>query len=104
MEEKMSRAGMFWLALEEDYGNIETQGELVRALLTDRERAAIQEAVEVFDGVHKGLAYAQEYFGLSVSQIAEIRAFFNGYAGSPNIDTVGYVLRDLITTQRGKDA
>ena len=96
----MSKAGMFWLALEEDYGDIETRGELVRALLTNRERAAIREAVEVFDGVSKGLDYAQDYFGLSVSQIAEIRAFFNGYAGSPNIDTVGYVLRDLMTREK----
>jgi NTP pyrophosphatase (non-canonical NTP hydrolase) len=49
-------------------------------------------ARQVVKGVDAGMGYAYDYCGLSVSQLSEVRAFFNGYAGSPDINALRQLL------------
>ena len=58
-------------------------------------QAAIGDVTLVFVGVRAGMEYAERMGYLTPSAAAEVRAFFNGYEGAPDMQAVDKRLRAL---------
>lgn len=72
--------------------------------MSERVSELVQEAEDIREAVHDAVhVYLRKGEGWSTSQVAEFLAFFNGYAGAPNLDTFPDRLRRALNEEGAED-